>query len=145
MRNVVPVVGALFIVVVLIVNLTPLRDVLISLPPPRADPSGGPAGERTSLRPMTVEALAEREAALAIERQYLDGLLVTSAEYTQLTTGMSYRQAVAIIGFPGEELSRVEIAGITTVMYQWMNPTGANMNAMFQNDRMVQKAQFGLP
>ena len=144
MRNVVPAVGALFIVVVLVVNFTPLRDVLISFPP-RADPGGGPARERTSLRPMTVEALAEREAALAIERQYLDGLRVTSAEYTQLTTGMSYRQAVAIIGFPGEELSRVEIAGTTTVMYQWMNPTGANMNAMFQNDRMVQKAQFGLP
>ena len=71
---------------------------------------------------------------------------VTAAEYARLATGMTYRQAVEIIGFEGEELSRSEIAGITTVLYQWMNPgfSGANMNAMFQDGRLVQKAQFGL-
>ena len=71
---------------------------------------------------------------------------VTAAEYARLATGMTYRQAVEIIGFEGEELSRSEIAGITTVMYQWTNPgfSGANMNAMFQDGRLVQKAQFGL-
>lgn len=71
---------------------------------------------------------------------------VTAAEYARLTTGMSYQQAVGIIGFEGEELSRSEIAGITTVMYQWTNPgfSGANMNAMFQDGRLVTKAQFGL-
>lgn len=71
---------------------------------------------------------------------------VTAAEYARLTTGMTYRQAVEIIGFEGEELSRSEIAGITTVMYQWTNRgfSGANMNAMFQDGRLIQKAQFGL-
>ncbi len=34
--------------------------------------------------------------------------------------------------------------GIKTVMHQWMNSDGSNMNAMFQNDKLVQKAQFGL-
>jgi hypothetical protein len=30
-------------------------------------------------------------------------------------------------------------------MYQWSNTSGfANMNAMFQNDALVTKAQFGL-
>lgn len=101
MRNVMPVVGALFIVVVLIVNFTPLRDYLIPSPSPAVTSRAEP--ERTSLRPMTVEDLAEREAVVAIERQRLDGLGVTAAEYAQLTTGMSYRQAVEIIGFPGEE------------------------------------------
>ncbi len=58
---------------------------------------------------------------------------------------MSYAQAVEILGDPGEEMSSNEIAGTKTVMYMWEGRTmGANMNAMFQNDKMIQKAQFGL-
>ena len=74
----------------------------------------------------------------------LDRTTVTAAEYRQLTTGMTYDQAFEIIGFHGEELSRNEIAGILTVMVQWTNRDGGNMNAMFQNGRLIQKAQFGL-
>ncbi len=67
------------------------------------------------------------------------------AEYQAIRPGMSYSEVVAIIGGPGEELSSSDIAGISTVMYQWEgNGFAANMNAMFQDDRMVQKAQFGL-
>jgi hypothetical protein len=69
---------------------------------------------------------------------------VTKSEYDALQTGMSYEQAVRIIGQTGEELSRNDLAGFTTVMYQWQNADGSNMNAMFQNGGMVQKAQFGL-
>ena len=29
-------------------------------------------------------------------------------------------------------------------MYSWQNGNGSNMNAMFQGDRLVNKAQFGL-
>jgi hypothetical protein len=36
------------------------------------------------------------------------------------------------------------IESIDTVMYQWVNSNGSNMNAMFQNDKLNQKAQFGL-
>ncbi len=71
--------------------------------------------------------------------------VVTKAEYDLLSEGMSYREAVAVIGAPGEEISRSDLAGFTTIMYSWMNPNGSNMNAMFQNDKLVQKAQFGLP
>jgi hypothetical protein len=38
----------------------------------------------------------------------------------------------------------VELAGIKTVMYSWQNPDGSNMNAMFQDDKLVSKAQFML-
>lgn len=82
------------------------------------------------------------------ERQHAELLTmvdgVTMASYQQLQTGMSYDQAVAIIGSPGEEVSRNDIAGISTVMYSWSNPDGSNMNAMFQDSALVQKAQFGL-
>ncbi len=70
---------------------------------------------------------------------------VTMANYTRLQTGMSYDAAVEILGDRGEEMSRTELAGTTSVMYMWKGRSvGANMNAMFQNDRLVSKAQFGL-
>ena len=71
--------------------------------------------------------------------------VVTKAEYDQIREGMSYSEVRRIIGAPGEEQSRSDLAGISTVMYAWMNANGSNMNAMFQNDKLVTKAQFGLP
>jgi len=73
-----------------------------------------------------------------------DPPVVTLAEYEQIRDGMRYEQVRTIIGAPGEELSRSDVAGYTTVMYSWSNPNGSNMNAMFQNGRLVNKAQFGL-
>jgi len=77
--------------------------------------------------------------------------VVTMHEYQRIQNGMSYRQVVSIIGQEGEEISRNFIEGapgvmedIETVMYQWQNTGGSNMNAMFQNDKLMQKAQFGL-
>ena len=70
---------------------------------------------------------------------------ITLAKFSRLDTGMSYSQAEDIIGFPGTEQSSSDIAGTRTVMYAWASPDGmANMNAMFQNDKLVTKAQFGL-
>jgi hypothetical protein len=70
--------------------------------------------------------------------------LVTMAEFNEIETGMTWEEVVAIAGQPTEELSRNKIADIETVMYQWTNPFGPNMNVMFQNGKVVQKAQFGL-
>lgn len=65
--------------------------------------------------------------------------------YNQLQTGMSYGDVVRILGTEGTEISRNEFAETVTVMYQWESRFGgANMNAMFQDDQLVQKAQFGL-
>lgn len=70
--------------------------------------------------------------------------IVTLAEYEQVREGMSYVEVNAIIGSAGQELSRSDIAGYSTVMYSWANSNGSNMNAMFQNGRLVNKAQLGL-
>jgi hypothetical protein len=70
---------------------------------------------------------------------------VTMAEFERLETGIDYEEAVRIIGAPGEEISRSELLGTSTVMYSWKNAGMSNMNAMFQNDRLITKAQFGLP
>lgn len=76
---------------------------------------------------------------------FLPEPVVTMAEYNQLQNGVSYADAVRVISESGEEMSRSDLAGIVTAMYSWAIPNGSNMNAMFQNDAMVQKAQFGLP
>jgi outer membrane protein assembly factor BamE (lipoprotein component of BamABCDE complex) len=73
------------------------------------------------------------------------GAKVTKAEFDQVQSGMTYSQVAAIIGDPGEKISESDMAGFHTVMYMWRNPTGANMNAMFQNDKMINKAQINLP
>jgi hypothetical protein len=77
--------------------------------------------------------------------------IVTKSEYDQIDTGISYRRAVAIIGENGEEISKSTMSAVAgvmdelvTVMYQWVNADGSNMNAMFQNDALMSKAQFGL-
>jgi hypothetical protein len=67
----------------------------------------------------------------------------TAANYARLQNGMTFDEVVAIVGQPTEELSRNQIGDLETVMYQW-TAGFANMNAMFQGGRMIQKAQFGL-
>lgn len=69
---------------------------------------------------------------------------VTMANFSNIATGMSYKQVSTILGESGTELSRNDIAGFETVMYQWQSSGLGNMNAMFQNGRLISKAQFGL-
>jgi hypothetical protein len=70
---------------------------------------------------------------------------VTLSEFNQIQSEMSYSEVVGIIGASGAEQSRVEVPGAPeTVMYAWQNSDGSNMNAMFQDDKLVTKAQFGL-
>lgn len=69
---------------------------------------------------------------------------VTMAGYNRLKPGMSYAAASAILGGDGTELSSNDIGGTHTVMYQWKGGFMANMNAMFQGDKLITKAQFGL-
>jgi hypothetical protein len=71
--------------------------------------------------------------------------VVTKAEFDRIKEGMTYEDVVKIIGASGEQQSSSDIAGYKTVMYSWMNSNGSNMNAMFQNGKLVQRAQFGLP
>ncbi len=76
---------------------------------------------------------------------------VSQAQYQQIQHGMSYSQVANIIGWAGEELANVRtdiLPGVTpsvdTRMYSWNNGDGSSMNAMFQNDRLISKGQFGL-
>jgi hypothetical protein len=70
----------------------------------------------------------------------------TLREYQALQTGITLGQAIGIIGCSGEEISRVSYGGQETVMVSWPGETGffGNMNATFDNDRLVAKGQLGL-
>jgi Domain of Unknown Function with PDB structure (DUF3862) len=70
---------------------------------------------------------------------------VTAANYEYIRDGMTYSQVVEILGERGQEISSSSIGGVQTVMYQWTTRGGfGNMNAMFQNGKLITKAQFGL-
>ena len=89
-----------------------------------------------------------------LPRQVLPQLssdVVTKNEYDQISEGISYAQVVSVIGTEGVEQSSNRIEGVpgvmesvSTKMYSWQNSDGSNMNAMFQNDKLIQKAQSGL-
>jgi hypothetical protein len=68
-----------------------------------------------------------------------------AAAFASLKTGMSYQQAVAILGSKGQEIVSDEISGVKTVLYEWKDEKSwANKNAVFQNDRLIGKKQFDL-
>ena len=71
---------------------------------------------------------------------------VNMENYLKLQNGMTYEQVVEMLGEQGEELSSNQIGGTKTVMYMWKAKGfgGANMNAMFQDNSLMQKSQFGL-
>ncbi len=88
--------------------------------------------ESASLRELRAEAIARRPG-------------VTMSAYKRLDTGISYEDAVAILGGEGTELSSSNMARTNTVMYSWKGPDGiSNMSAMFQNNKLVNRSQLGL-
>lgn len=68
---------------------------------------------------------------------------VTLENFNSVSEGMTYEEVVAILG-EGEIISESEIMDYTSVMYQWMNKDGSNMNAMFQGNSLTMKSQFNL-
>jgi hypothetical protein len=101
--------------------------------PESAASSSGSLGRRSSPPVEVRKALEQPESR------------VTMAAYEEIQKGMSYERVREIIGEPGVEMSRSDVAGNNTIMYSWKNANGSNMNAMFQNGGLVMKAQFGLP
>jgi hypothetical protein len=64
---------------------------------------------------------------------------------------VSYLKVWDILGSSGSETERNHADGvegvmepIETVSYSWANSDGSNVSVMFQNDKLISKAQFGL-
>lgn len=71
---------------------------------------------------------------------------VTRAQYEQLETGMSYQQAVAILGSEGAETYEAAIADAGATAYTWRGAAGphAMLTLIFQDDALTSKLQVGL-
>jgi hypothetical protein len=82
---------------------------------------------------------------------YASDKRVTMSQYNRLENGMSYLKAWDVLGSPGSETAHTHTDGIADVMgpietvsYSWINSDGSNVSVMFQNDKLISKAQFGL-
>ena len=71
---------------------------------------------------------------------------ISKEEFEALETGITYEEAVSIIGGEGELMSQVDVPGYNTIIYSWNGEgfIGANANATFQNNKLMAKAQVGL-
>lgn len=106
-------------------------------------------------RPITIKeqiALSRTRAHLyqrpqvpyTAQRKQVPTPSVTFAEFTQLQHGMTYEEVTAIIGAQGTLDSSMRIGEIFAKMYSWENDDYSSMSAVFHNNSMVVKTQFGL-
>jgi hypothetical protein len=113
--------------------------------PNLANSNSAPVFTSTPQAPSTSSGSATSNSTSSAPSSSASTAGVTMANYNRIKNGMSYSQVVQILGKEGTELSSNDIAGIQTVMYQWDGDSwGGNMNVMFQNGKVIQKAQFGL-
>ena len=108
--------------------------------------AGGTGGGNKNAAPAGAQSSAKPSATPAPTKTPAPDTTITLAEFNNINTGMTYKEAVAVIGCEGTVTSQSEIAGIKITLYTWKGSgdIGANANASFQNDKLVSKAQFGL-
>lgn len=90
-----------------------------------------------------VGVVAGGKAAHDVQQQQ-QANTITLAQFNRIQNGMTYQQVVQIIGRQGTVISENSIAGIHNIMYQWEAGFMANMSAMFQDGKLIQKSQFGM-
>jgi len=89
------------------------------------------------------QARQDRTEALSQLIKSSGGSSITLVRYKQVQAGMSIAKVETIVG-EGLETSRLETATSLTVSYMWQNADGSSMNATFQDNKLVTKAQVGL-
>jgi len=89
------------------------------------------------------QARLDRAEALGQLIKSNGGSGITLDRYKQVQTGMPIAKVETIVG-EGQETSRSEAGGSLAVNYRWQNADGSKMNAMFQGNKLVTKAQSGL-
>ncbi len=69
----------------------------------------------------------------------------TSAMYTRIQKGMTYRQVADLLGDDGEQLSSSYFDGAANQVYVWANPDDSHICIVFRDGMVLVKAQSGLP
>jgi hypothetical protein len=68
----------------------------------------------------------------------------TLTHYEAIRNGMTYEDVFKIMGAHGEEQSRAEVGGHSSVLISWANRDGSNLVVTFSDGRVSAKAQVGL-
>lgn len=103
---------------------------------------GAPDAKKTAAAPVERESPPESRPRVSDESRPQE--LVTMAKFSQIQVGMSYRRVVDIIGEGGEKVLSTSMAGPNSTLYQWKDPDGGEMHAVFQDGKLVSKSQSGL-
>lgn len=70
---------------------------------------------------------------------------INVTNFDQIRNGMKYQDVVNILGSEGEIIGDSDMSGIKTVMYKWNGEvSGSFIKVIFQNDKLIDKAQTGL-
>ena len=73
------------------------------------------------------------------------GCKVTLSQYNQLRAGMSYQQAVAILGCEGKNPVFSQLEPHTYAQYSWDGSSSdASITVRFRSDKLTEKFQSGL-
>ncbi len=84
-------------------------------------------------------------AAALVASTSLPSIAFDFSDYLKIKNGMTYGEVVSILGRGGTEGSRVDMEGVpVTVVYTWKKWHGANIVCMFQDGKLITKAQAGL-
>ena len=115
---------------------------------PNSTNTSQPAASTPSTQPTTTSKPTTADTAKPAATKPANKPTINKDEFTQLKNGMTYQEAVSIIGGEGEVMSEVGSPGdsMHTIMYMWKGEgdIGANANAMFQGGKLNTKAQMGL-
>ncbi len=69
---------------------------------------------------------------------------ISLAKYNQVKNGMTYQEAVNIIGGEGTEVSSSEVGKYKTATYKWDGENYSYIILTFQNDKLMFKTQGSL-
>ena len=111
------------------------------------------------LKPGSYKPLIPIILSLVVNACTLINPKITKAQYDRLETGMALSKVQEIVGKPGEASAEVSFnipnisvspdvsnqpMGVKPAVYQWKNPDGSSMTAVFMNDKLVLKTQVNL-
>ena len=85
-------------------------------------------------------AMSEMRGGTATESLY-NARDVTAEDFKKIKVGMKSEDLLKMLHYRGTITAR---RGTTSYVRHWQNPNGTNISALFENNRLVTKMQFGL-
>lgn len=112
------------------------------------DSANGEGGSSTATKSESKSDNSSSSSSSSPENKSSNKAAMSKDEFAKIKNGMTYGQVVKIVGSKGSVESETGESGSPehTVIYTWDGDKGwgANANVTFQNEKVVNKAQFGV-